>query len=148
MGRLACSKIDLIFVASLSESIGRPAGVLKISLAPPGARIRILSSSLHANPPRIPAHGGAQNRVRVSDGSRGQTALDQLLVHRLDIERADRRQISGAERWPDIPAKQAFGASVAFLPQMRFRCRLKPPIQVFVQSDIRAVHPTAEVMLA
>jgi len=66
--------------------------------------------------------------VRVSDGSRGQIALDQLLVHRLDIERADRRQISGAERWPDIPAKQAFGASVAFLLQMRFRCRLKPPI--------------------
>ncbi|MFZ2003356.1 MAG: hypothetical protein WBV26_00970 [Candidatus Sulfotelmatobacter sp.] len=95
-----------------------------------------------------PAAWRAQNRVRVSDGSRGQIALDQLLVHRLDIERADRRQISGAERWPDIPAKQAFGASLTFLPQTRFRCRLKPPIQVFVQSDIREVQPTAEVMLA
>jgi len=86
--------------------------------------------------------------VRVPDGSGGQTAFDQLLVYRLDIERADCRQISGAERWPDISAQQAFVAAVAFLPQARFRGGLKPAIQVFVQCGLHTFHLAAEVALA
>jgi len=39
-------------------------------------------------PDRLP-HSGAEDGVRVPDGSRGQVELDQLLVYRLDIERAD-----------------------------------------------------------
>jgi len=54
--------------------------------------------------------------VRVADGSRRQTSLDQLLVYSLDIERADCPQISGAEGGPNISAQQAFVAAVAFLP--------------------------------
>ena len=77
--------------------------------------------------------------MRVADGSRRQTSLDQFLVYRLDIQRADCRQISGAERGPHISAQQAFIAAVAFLPQTRLRSGLEPPIQVFVQSEIGAL---------
>jgi|SRR5271156_6725966 len=84
----------------------------------------------------------------VPDGSRGQTALDQLLVRRLDIERADRRQVSGAERGPHISAQQALVAAVAFLPQTRFRSGLKPPIEIIVERDLGAFYVAAEIMLA
>ena len=86
--------------------------------------------------------------MRVADGSRRQTALDKLLIRGLDIERADCRQISGAERWPHITAKQAFIAAIAFLPQTRFRSGLEPPIEVFIQSDVGAVYLATEVVLA
>ncbi len=85
--------------------------------------------------------------MRVADGSRGQTALDHILVHRLDIEWADCRQISGAERWPNISAQQAFIAAVTFLPQTRFRGGLEPPIEIFGQGKIGAFYLAAEIML-
>jgi hypothetical protein len=85
--------------------------------------------------------------VRIPDSSRRQTALDELLVHRLDVERADCRQISGAERWPDISAQQALVAAVTFLPQAWFRGSLKPPIEVFIQSYVGAVNLAAEVTI-
>ena len=74
--------------------------------------------------------------MRVPDGPRGQAALDQLLINRLDVERADRSKVSGAERGADISAKQAFVAAVAFLPQTRFRGGLEPAIQVFIERDL------------
>ncbi|MGA8212984.1 MAG: hypothetical protein WB799_05280 [Candidatus Sulfotelmatobacter sp.] len=65
--------------------------------------------------------------------------VDQLLVDRLDIERADCPEISGAERGPEVSAEKVFIAAVAFLPQTRLRGGLKPLIQVFVQSEIGAL---------
>ena len=70
-------------------------------------------------------------------GRFARTDCDRLVPgSRLDIERADCRQISGAERGADIPAKQAFIAAVAFLPQTRFRRGLEPAIEVFVERDL------------
>lgn len=69
------------------------------------------------------------------------------LVHRLDIERADCRQISFAERGPDISAQQAFIASGAFLTQTRLRHGPEPAIQVFVQRDWCALHPATKVAI-
>ena len=85
--------------------------------------------------------------MRVADGSRGQIALDQLLIYRLDFERADCPEISGAERRPHISAQQAFVAAVAFLPQTRFRGGLKPPIEVFVERDLGTLYLAAEVVI-
>jgi hypothetical protein len=85
--------------------------------------------------------------VRVPDGSRRQTALDQVLVYGLNIARADCRQISGAEYGPDISAQQAFVAAIAFLPQTWFGGGLEPPIEMFVQSKIGALFLAAEIML-
>jgi hypothetical protein len=70
-----------------------------------------------------------------------------LLVRRLDIERADRRQVSGTERRPYISAKQAFVAAIASLPQTRLRGSLKPPVEIFVERDLGAQHLAAEVAI-
>ena len=85
--------------------------------------------------------------MRVPDGSRRQTALDQFLVHRLDIERADYRQVANAERWPHISAQQALVTAVAFLPQTRLRRSLEPPIEIFVQRDLGILYLAAEVVI-
>jgi hypothetical protein len=85
--------------------------------------------------------------VGVADGSRGQTTLDQPLVYGLNIERADCRQISGAERGPDISAQQALVAAVAFLPQARLRGGLEPLIEIFVERDLGILYLAAEVAI-
>src|SRR5208337_1233996 len=62
-------------------------------------------------------------------------------------ERADRRQVSSAERWPDISAQQAFVAAVAFLPQTRLRGGLEPTIEIFVERDLGTRYLAAEVAI-
>jgi len=85
--------------------------------------------------------------VSVADGSRRQTALDQVVVYRLNIERADCGQISGAERGADVSAKQAFVAAVTFLPQTRFRRGLKPTIKIIVEGGLGTLYLAAEVAI-
>jgi hypothetical protein len=90
-----------------------------------------------------PVAGARLPRSRPRDP---QTAIPQ--PNRLDVERADCRQVSGAERWPNISAEQAFVAAVAFLPQTRFRRGLKPPIEIFIERDLHALHLAAEIAFA